>query len=36
MECNEKELTALGLGIAASEIEEKDVCIWIMIHNKGE
>ena len=36
MECNEKELIALGLGIAASEIEEKDVGIWIVMHNKGE
>ncbi|MDE7017974.1 MAG: hypothetical protein K2P65_10460 [Lachnospiraceae bacterium] len=33
MECNEKELIALGLGIASGEIEEKDVGIWIVTHN---
>ena len=36
MECSEEELIALGLGIASGEIEEKDVDIWIVTHNRGE
>ena len=36
IECSEEELIALGLGIASGEIEEKDVGIWIVMHNKGE
>lgn len=36
IECSEEELIALGLGIASGEIEEKDVGIWIVTHNRGE
>ena len=36
IECSEEELIALGLGIASDEIEEKDVGIWIVTHNRGE
>lgn len=36
IECSEEELIALGLGIASGEIEEKDVNIWIVTHNRGE
>ena len=36
MECSEEELIVLGLGIASGEIEEKDVDIWIVAHNRGE
>ena len=35
MECSEEELIALGLGIASGKIEEKDVGIWIVTHNRG-
>ncbi len=36
MECSEEELIALGLGIASGKIEEKDIGIWIVKHNRGE
>lgn len=34
MECREEELIALGLGIASGEIDEKEVAVWILRHNK--
>ena len=36
IECSEEELIALGLGIASGEIEEKDIAIWIVKHNREE
>lgn len=33
---SEEELIALGLGIASGKIEEKDIGIWIVKHNRGE